>query len=235
MQREEFESLTGFRPTLSMYSVIEQEYMESEQDKKEFCREYVKNIDGIAEKIQRLADMAEISRQQEIAELQKQLDKELEWKYCEEVGTHMNQEDYTEMFEVCCTMSDEEATQLLSEKFGFIPEKIKIRHEVQEFERNKYGVYRVKKTFQRSPIYFDYECNYTRFDCAGRQWELIDGDLISYDRRKTKEIVRSLSLQQLQIEITEQCRAIADTGIHATLDDLEVLMTKWKELKQERG
>ena len=51
----------------------------------------------------------------------------------------------------------------------------------EEFEENKYGQTRVAKTFQRSPIYDDSDCNYIRFDCARKQWELIDGELIPYD------------------------------------------------------
>ncbi|MDE5768183.1 MAG: hypothetical protein K2H82_02240 [Oscillospiraceae bacterium] len=181
MQREEFTELTGIYPSMILYRAIEQEYMDSEQDKAEFCRQYIQNVDGIAEKIQRLADTAEIDRQQKFAELQAQLDKELEWKYFADLGTCLNQKDYEEMFEVCRTVSDETAVKILSASFGLMPEKIRIRHEVQEFELNKYGVCRAKRTFQRKPVYENCECNYIRFDCAGRQWELVNGELLSYD------------------------------------------------------
>ncbi|MDE5884201.1 MAG: hypothetical protein K2H29_03870 [Oscillospiraceae bacterium] len=173
MQREEFESLTGFRPTLGMYKVIEQVYIGSNQDKMEFCRQYRLNVDDIAVKIQILADMEEINRQQEsenrIEELQAQLDKELEWKYCAELGTYLDQEEYTEMFAKYQTVSDDFAVKILTSVFGFMPEQIKIWHEVQEFELNKYGVCRAKRTFQRKPVYENCECNYIRFDCACRQ------------------------------------------------------------------
>ena len=182
MNREEFESLTGFRPTLGMYKVIEQEYMDSKQDKAEFCRAYVLNIGGIAEKIQRIADMAEIEQRHEIAELQEQLDAELEWRYCAELGTYLDQEDYKEKMKRWRTIPDKEAIELLAETFGFMPEKTKIRHKAEEFEENKYGLTRVKTTFLRDPIYYDPYHNYIRFDCADKQWELIDGELISYDR-----------------------------------------------------
>ena len=188
MQREEFESLTGFRPTQGMYKVIEQEYMNSEQDKAEFCRQYIQNVDGIAEKIQRLADMAEIRQQEEaetrIAELQAQLDKELEWKCCAEIGTYLDQEEYTEMFAKYQTVPDDFAVKILASIFGFIPEQIRIQHEAQKFECNKYGVCRVKMTFQRDPVYANIESNYIRFDCACRKWELVNNELISYDRLK---------------------------------------------------
>ncbi|MDE7122608.1 MAG: hypothetical protein K2O42_10675 [Oscillospiraceae bacterium] len=185
MQREEFESLTGFRPTQGMYRVIANKYIKSKQDVAEFCRQYSLNIGGIAEKIQRIADTAEIEQQQEsetrIAELQEQLDKELKWKYCAESGTCLGQEEYTEMLAESQTVPDETAVKILSLTFGLMPEKIRIRHEVQDFERNKYGQTRVKRTFQRSPIYDDSDCNYIRLDCAGRQWELVNGELLEYD------------------------------------------------------
>ncbi|MDE5769251.1 MAG: hypothetical protein K2H82_07680 [Oscillospiraceae bacterium] len=185
MQREEFESLTGFRPTLGMYKVIEQVYIGSNQDKTEFCRQYRLNVDDIAVKIQILADMKEIKQQKDaesrIAELQEQLDKEFAWEYCIELGTYLDQEEYMEILEECHVLSDEDAKQLLSETFGFIPEQIKIKHEAEEFEENKYGQTRVKRTFQRRPIYNNSDCNYIRFDCATRQWEFINGKLIQYD------------------------------------------------------
>ena len=144
------------------------------------------NVDGIAEKIQILADMEEINQQQEsknrIAELQEQLDAELDWRHCGNIGTYLDQEDYKEKLTRCHTISDEEATQLLSETFGFIPEQIRIRHKAEEFEENKYGLTRVKTTFLRDPIYYDPYHNYIRFDCAEKRWELIDGELIPYDR-----------------------------------------------------
>lgn len=181
MQREEFESLTGFRPTQGMYRVIANEYIKSTLDEAEFCRQYSLNIGGIAEKIQRIADMAEIEQRNEIAELQEQLDRELGWKYYADLGTYLDQEEYTEMFAKYQTVSDDFAIKILTSVFGFIPEQIKIWHEVQEFECNKYGVCRVKRTFQRDPVYANIESNYIRFDCAEKQWELIDGELIPYD------------------------------------------------------
>lgn len=79
------------------------------------------------------------------------------------------------------TVTDETAVKVLSITFGMMPEKIRIRHGVQEFERNKYGLKRVKRTFERKPIYDNCDCNYIRFDCAGRQWELVNGELLEYD------------------------------------------------------
>ncbi|MDE5768827.1 MAG: hypothetical protein K2H82_05520 [Oscillospiraceae bacterium] len=78
MQQEEFESLTGFRPSQGMYRAITNEYIKSGLDAAEFCRRYSLNIGGIAQKIQRLVDREEINQKQEIAELQERLNAELD-------------------------------------------------------------------------------------------------------------------------------------------------------------
>ncbi|MDE5767844.1 MAG: hypothetical protein K2H29_12020 [Oscillospiraceae bacterium] len=77
MQQEEFESLTGFRPSQGMYRVIVNEYIKSALDEAEFCRQYSLNIGGIAQKIQHITDMAEIEQQQEIAKLQERLERNI--------------------------------------------------------------------------------------------------------------------------------------------------------------
>lgn len=185
MQREEFEKLTGFYPTLNMYKVIEQEYMDSELDKAEFCRRYSLNVDGIAQKIQRITDDHEIRQQDEMDRIQIQLDAELEWKPCSDVGTSLSQDDYQKMtnFKKFEFIDDEFAVKLISTVFGFMIEKIKIRKEMHEYEINKYKQTRVTRTFHRFPFWNNIESNYIRFDCAGKPWEIINSKLIPYDRR----------------------------------------------------
>ena len=181
MQKEEFESLTGFRPSQSMYRVIENEYIKSELDAAEFCRQYSLNIGGIAQKIQRLADIAEIEQRHEIAELQEQLDHELDWHLSEQYGTSMAQSDYEGLAdEHDAYLDDEKAVSLIAETSGFMPGKIKIVREVQAFEVNKYFRLRVDGTYQRDPIYAASDWNYIRFDCAGKQWEIVNGEVIPY-------------------------------------------------------
>ncbi len=91
MMREEFEQRTGFLPTLSLYSIIEKYYMNFDGDKDAFCKAYKKNADGIATMIQHEADMQEVNAQiaaekaakdyeARIAELEKALEREQEWK-----------------------------------------------------------------------------------------------------------------------------------------------------------
>lgn len=57
MLLEEFEALTGFYPDQLLYEMIEKEYMESHKTKEEFCKDYLKNRDGLANKAQRSASL----------------------------------------------------------------------------------------------------------------------------------------------------------------------------------
>lgn len=56
MMREEFEQRTGFLPTQSLYSIIEKYYTNFDGDKDAFCKAYKKDADGLATKIQRIAE-----------------------------------------------------------------------------------------------------------------------------------------------------------------------------------
>ena len=63
MMLEEFEQRTGFYPTLVQYAAIERAYMEFDGDKDAFCKAYKKNVDGIAERIQREVNMDTIKQE----------------------------------------------------------------------------------------------------------------------------------------------------------------------------
>ena len=197
----EFETLTGIYPSKDLYSVIEEFYNESKLDKQEFCEKYKFNADCLAERIQREANKLEQAREQQAYveicdlktkleeeklkkfELKIQLDKELDWKPAEHTGTNMKQEDYNKLADSGSAIipSDEEAIEHLSMLFGFMPEKIQILREVQAFEVNKYHRLRVKDTYHREPLYDATDWNYIRFDCAGCQWELVNGELLAYE------------------------------------------------------
>ena len=201
MLRSEFETLTRIYPSETLYSVIEEFYNESKLDKHEFCENYKLNADGLAERIQEEANELEAEKAQqayfEVCELKAdldkmrmdrnrlkdQLDRELDWHPAEHTGTNMKQKEYQKLLECCTTevLSDEEAVKRISELFGFMPDRIQILHEVQTFEVNKYGRLRVKDTYQREPLYDATDWNYIRFDCAGNQWELINGELLAYE------------------------------------------------------
>ena len=197
----EFQNLTGIYPSEMLYSVIEEFYNDSKLDKHEFCEKYKFNADGLAERIQEEANELEAEKAQQAyfevrelkADLDKtrmdrnrlkdQLDKELDWHPAEHTGTNMKQEEYQKLLEWYTTevLSDEEAVKRISELFGFMPDRIQILREVQTFEVNKYHRLRVKDTYQREPLYDATDWNYIRFDCAGNQWELINGELLAYE------------------------------------------------------
>ena len=97
MMLEEFEKRTGYFPTMEEYAAIEKAYMEFSGDKDAFCKAYKKNEDGIAERIQREVNMQHINAQSEaeraqkameerIAELEKALEREQEWRPYEDTG-----------------------------------------------------------------------------------------------------------------------------------------------------
>lgn len=197
----EFENLTGIYPSANQYSVIEKFYSESKEDKHDFCRAYLMNADCLAERIQREVNTLELNRENQATaevwkletklnaekvradKLQQELDKELDWKPAEHTGTNMKQEDYNKLAESGSAIipSDEEAIEHLSMLFGFMPEKIQILREIQTFEVNKYHRLRVKDTYHREPLYDATDWNYIRFDCAGNQWELVNGELLPYE------------------------------------------------------
>ena len=208
MQRPEFEKRTGEYPDSIKYDCIEREYERQTEDghdvwkgKDEFCAAYKENRDGLAQKIQQAADndiwrieenyrkaMTENNAlvqqlQGRIAKLEKALDKELEWEPDENAGTNLAQYNYKELLDSTTTekLSDEKAVTLVSEMFGFMPERIEIIHDISTFERNRHGRLRVRETFTRDPLYASTDWNYVRFNCAGCQWEMIDGGLTAYE------------------------------------------------------
>ena len=95
MMQKEFEALTGIYVTAEMYKAIEKAYYEFDGDKGAFCHAYKTNEDGLAEKVQKAADDAESKAEIQIkalgteidflkndviARLNRELDKEQEWK-----------------------------------------------------------------------------------------------------------------------------------------------------------
>lgn len=68
MNIQEFTDRTGFYPSMELYAVIEQAYMEQSADKDAFCKAYKENTDGLAEKIQREAALITVKNQQRAIE-----------------------------------------------------------------------------------------------------------------------------------------------------------------------
>ena len=185
MMREEFEQRTGFLPSQPLY------YMNFDGDKDAFCKAYKKDADGLATKIQREADMAAIKAQQEtekaqkdmearIAELEKALEREQEWKPYEDTD-NVQQSDYERLASQSRTehLSDEQAKDLLYE-YGFAREKIKIHHSVPVYEVNRHRRLRKVGELDRYPLYNANDWNYIRFDCGCMSYELYNDNLRPY-------------------------------------------------------
>ena len=196
MMIEEFEQRTGFYPTLVLYAAIEAAYYEFDGDKDAFCRAYKKNADGIAERIQREANMetirhessqaAEISRRTaEIERLKKELEREQEWNPY--VDAHnIQQAQYSELAssvpsEAAHYMTDDEALDWICDEFGFDHNKVTILHEIDEYEINRHRqLRRTGKKIDRRPIYCATDYHYIRFNVGrgtGWMWECWNGQL----------------------------------------------------------
>lgn len=204
MMREEFEQRTGIFVTGTLYEAIERRYIDMDVDKDSFCKQYKSNKNGLAESIQREADMEVWKREdaenakykalekeletikesceKKVAELQKKLDKELEWKPCSG-GTTYEQDRYEKLASCGDTkeLTDSEAKSLIYQEFGFAPEKIRIIAEVNTYEANKYHQMRIVDRYARKALYNATDWNYIRFDCAGWQYEMVNGSLRNYE------------------------------------------------------
>lgn len=199
MMMEEFETRTGFEPTPEEYEHIEDMYYTFDGDKEAFCKKFVEDgevtkfvnmrarlIRLLKDEIQKKeTEFAKVLKEKDsvIAELQKNLDKELEWKPCDTgTGTSFPEEKYQELLNSGAkVLSDEEAKEKIHAEFGFDPAMINIVHEVHTYEINKYHRIREKDRFERKPLYGASDWNYIRFDCAGWCYEMINGGLGPYN------------------------------------------------------
>lgn len=192
MMREEFEKLTGFYPTAELYAQIEAVYTDFPGDKVAFCKAYKKNENGLAEKIQRTVDMAQIKAQQKadkeaeatekrIKELEDRLERELEWKPYEDTS-NVQQADYTRLQTAggTRTLTDDEAKELLYDWYGFAKEKIKIHRTIPQYEVNRHRQLRKVGEIDRAPLYNATDWNYIRFDCGCMSYELQNDNLRPY-------------------------------------------------------
>lgn len=201
MMREEFEKRTGFHPSQSLYEVIERHYIEFHGDKDTFCKAYKENTDGLAEKIQRDADMAaltverereaeisnrnnEIGRlEQQLKKAQEALDKELEWRPYK-TSENVPQADYERLAAGAETgrhsyyMTDAEAIEWICSEFDFDPDKITILHEIDEYEINRHNqLRRTGKKIDRRPVYCATDYHYIRFNTSHCYYEVWNGQL----------------------------------------------------------
>ena len=154
MTIKEFTERTGFYPTYEHYKFIEKSYMDFDGDKDAFCKAYKANENGLAEKITReverfIEEQTELGMHEHdameerierqagiINDLQAQLDAELEWTPCKDVGTRMTQRDYVKLREdrFTKTMADEEAANFIAEELGFNAERVRIIRKAETYE-----------------------------------------------------------------------------------------------------
>ena len=189
MMIEEFEKLTGIFPSAALYSHIEAAYMEFNGDKVAFCKAYKKNEDGLAEKIQRAANMEAFklqtkaadeaaAAQAQISKLEKQLEREQEWKPYDDTNNHPQAEyDKLKADRDTQVLSDEEAKALLYDWYGFAKEKIRIHRTIPQYEVNRHRQLRQIGEIDRAPLYNATDWNYIRFDCGCMSYELVNDDL----------------------------------------------------------
>lgn len=189
MMIEEFEKRTGYFPTAKEYAAIERAYMASDADKDTFCAAYKKNTDGLAERIQREANIEQAKEDAEaaeavkklekrIAELEARLEREQEWKPY--IDTHnYEQERYDELKTAGGTriLTDEEAKDLLYDWYGFAREKVTIYHAIPRYEVNRHRELRRAGEVERLPLYNATDWNYIRFDCGCMTYELVNDEL----------------------------------------------------------
>ena len=198
MTIREFEVLTGFHPSTAHYEVIEQDYNSSQLDKYEYCEAYKADKDGIAERLARLADKCAWERDNKhadelkasfteikllhdrLAEAKAQLDRELDWHPATDIGTNMSEHDYQLLADDEPPLSELDAIRHIYEECGFDMAHIKIVKTVNTYDVNKHHKCRISGEFSRLPVWSSTDWNYIRFDVAGLQWELVNGDLRQY-------------------------------------------------------
>ena len=101
------------------------------------------------------------------------------WKDYEDT-THMSQAEYDELknqnkgTEVLTT---QQAIDRICIEFGFDPNKVEIKRQIPTYEVNSKGNIRRTGTTSRKPLWNATDWNYIRFDCAGWQWEMVNGSI----------------------------------------------------------
>ncbi len=190
MQLGEFEKLTGFYPSISLYDEIEGRYNSLAVDKYVFCQMYKENADGLATAIQKAATAKEVAREQELRKeieelrkkvetLQEKLDEAECWQWTE--VSKMPQCSYEELAESDATrhLSLAEARTWIEEEFGFGAGRIHVFTEIPRYQKNQRYL-RKNGSVARPPLYNATDWNYIRFDVNGWQYEVVNGHLRQY-------------------------------------------------------
>lgn len=194
---QEFTDMTGFEPTVEEFNQIEAEYYRFNGDKQAFCKDFVerggekqvyaRRAEHIKELESQLMDqekeytarLAELTA--ENIHLQEELDRELDWQLTNSAGTKMYQEEYDDLLRHGEVLNCVQAVNIVCKEYGFAWGRVEIKKEVSTYQKNKRGELREKERMERDPVYSSTDWNYIRFDCAGLQYEMINGELVRYE------------------------------------------------------
>lgn len=194
---QEFADMTGFEPTVEEFNQIEAEYYRFNGDKQAFCKDFVersgekqvyaRRAEYIKELYSRLMDqekeytarLAELTAKN--IHLQEELDRELDWRLTNSAGTKMYQEEYDDLLRHGEVLNCVQAVNIVCKEYGFAWNRVEIKKEVSVYQENKRGELREKERMERDPVYSSTDWNYIRFDCAGLQYEMINGELVRYE------------------------------------------------------
>lgn len=194
MMLKEFEQLTGIYPDSTTYHIIEEEYYTYEGDKNAFCKAYLNNTEGLAERIRIKVDtfhnqlidnytkqIAELK--ESLENLGQKLEKEEEWK---PHGTlsGMSTQSYEKLKNACKedrpTFSTQEIRKIIERECGFDYSNVKIIEELSTYEINRHNRLRTVGKEERKPLYYASDWNYIRFNAGYYQYEYINGTLQFY-------------------------------------------------------
>lgn len=190
MMKSEFIELTGIIPTDAQYEVIEEAYYEMDKDKKIFCKAYKADAHGLQKRIveeteKRSYEAAEELKKQmkdlkaENARLQDKLEAEQEWKPWVSPEA-VPQDKYDKLAKSGRLMSDDEALEWVASELGFAPSRIRILHEMPEYEVNRHGLLRTIGTVDRRPYYDATDWHYVLFEVHANTtatYELYNGEM----------------------------------------------------------
>lgn len=200
MLKSEFEIITDIYPSQALYDAIEREYMDSKLDKHDFCRDYMDNKDGLAERCANAADRevakALLLKEQKLTDennkltleinaaksriirLLEELEAEQEWRDYED-PRDLSDEDYKKRSQDdgVEVLTAEKATELIAKDLGFDPDKIHICLDAPRLQKNRHRQIREQGIKERFPLWFASDYHYIRFEVRGYTYELIDGDI----------------------------------------------------------
>lgn len=193
MMQKEFEELTGVIVSNSEYASIEKEYMSCEDEKRIFCKKWVKNGGAAMLAKNRLAEIERLNAQvlalkNEASALREKLDKAQKWNLV--VDSKKTQTEYEEIERDASSgigrfLTDEEAIQVIADETGFDKDKVIIRHSVSAYEVSNSGETRNTKQIPREPIYVSSDYMYIRFAVKCGAWldeyKYIDDDFSRID------------------------------------------------------